>query len=208
MAKLFHNGGHDDAPSALTNLLRTTGQQLHLRVSDEKRILPITDANLPKYPIAFMHGRRSFRLSDAERKSLRSYLENGGFLLADAICANPEFEKAFRTELKQVFPDQSLERIAPTHPLLTNAYQGYDIRSVQLRDPKNRADVDSPLEARLEKVTPKLEMLELNGRVVVVFSPFDLSCSLQNQASLECKGYVQSDAAKIGVNLILFAMQQ
>ncbi|MCA9216289.1 MAG: DUF4159 domain-containing protein, partial [Planctomycetales bacterium] len=62
--------------------------------------------------------------------------------------------------------------------------------------------------ARLEKVTPNLEALELNGRAVVVFSPFDLSCALENQASLDCKGYTREDAARIGMNIILFAMQQ
>ncbi|MCA9220789.1 MAG: DUF4159 domain-containing protein, partial [Planctomycetales bacterium] len=64
------------------------------------------------------------------------------------------------------------------------------------------------LTARLTKVTPLLEGIELDGRLVVIFSPFDLSCALENHASLDCKGYTREDAARIGVNVILYALQQ
>jgi len=40
----------------------------------------------------------------------------------------------------------------------------------------------------------------------VIFSPYDLSCALENQASIECRGYVREDAAKIGINCLLYAM--
>ena len=42
----------------------------------------------------------------------------------------------------------------------------------------------------------------------MIFSPYDLSCALENHASLDCKGYVKQDAARIGLNIILYAMQQ
>ena len=54
---------------------------------------------------------------------------------------------------------------------------------------------------------PELEGIEIDGRLVVVFSPLDLSCALENQGSVECKGYMRADAAKIGINAILYAMQ-
>ena len=55
---------------------------------------------------------------------------------------------------------------------------------------------------------PLLEGVEIEGRLAVVFSPYDLSCALENQASLECKGYVREDAARIGANILLYALQQ
>jgi hypothetical protein len=42
----------------------------------------------------------------------------------------------------------------------------------------------------------------------VVLSPYDISCALEKGASLECKGYVAQDAARIGANVILFGLQQ
>ena len=59
----------------------------------------------------------------------------------------------------------------------------------------------------MDEVSPVLEGIEIDGRLAVIFSPFDLSCALENQGSIECKGYLQQDAAKIGLNVILYAMQ-
>jgi hypothetical protein len=55
---------------------------------------------------------------------------------------------------------------------------------------------------------PVLEVLEIEGRLAVIFSPFDISCAMENTPSLECKGYIKEDAAKIGVNVLLYALQQ
>jgi hypothetical protein len=208
LAKLRHSGGSDDAPAALSNLLALLGQFTQLRVSSEKRLLPILDPKLPDYPIAFLHGRRQFRFSESERKALARYIENGGVVFADAICASSEFAQAFRDEMKSIIPDRPLERIPPTHPMFTSRFHGHDVTTVTLRDPRARARRDDPLSTRLEKVSPLLEGIEVDGRYVVIFSPHDISCALENRPSLECRGYTREDAAKIGINVILYAMQQ
>lgn len=207
IAKLSHSGGADDAPHALANLLMVAEQQLDLRVNLEK-IEPIAPSQeaLLAFPIAFMHGRRTFQWSPAERKALGEYLTRGGFLFADSICASPQFTDAFRRELRAIFPEAKLVRLKSDHPLFSTEFRGFDIRSVTLRDPLNRGD--QGLEAKLAKTEPFLEALEIDGRIAVIFSPYDLSCALENQSSLECKGYTKEDAAKIGVNIVLYALQQ
>ena len=47
---------------------------------------------------------------------------------------------------------------------------------MQLRDPQFRSDED-PLAAKLVKTTPVLEVLEIDDRIAVVLSPYDLSCA-------------------------------
>jgi hypothetical protein len=207
LAKLSHAGGADDAPNALGNLLRIVEEELAIPVSRERRLLPATDSRLLDHPILFMHGRRDFEFSPAEREALRMHLERGGFLFADAICAARPFAEAFRRELERMFPDAKLRRLPAEHPLYSSTFHGYDIESVQLRDPNLRTG-DDPLTARLTDAEPHLEGLELDGRLAVVFSPYDLSCALENHASLECKGYVREDAARIAVNVLLYALQQ
>ncbi|MGN6135468.1 MAG: DUF4159 domain-containing protein [Aureliella sp.] len=44
--------------------------------------------------------------------------------------------------------------------------------------------------------------------MAVVFSPLDMSCALESRHSLQCRGYLREDAARIGINIILFALQQ
>ena len=208
VAKLQHNGGSDDAPSALANVLAVVAQQTRLPVATEKRLLSLLDPALPDYPVAFLHGRRSFRWSQPERKALKRFIDNGGVIFADAICANADFAAAFRREMQSIFPAQAFDRIPPEHPMFTRQFHGHDISQVTLLDPRTRARSDDPLSARREKIAPLLEGIEVDGRYVVMFSPYDMSCALENRPSLECRGYTREDAAKIATNIILYAMQQ
>jgi hypothetical protein len=205
--KLTHGGGSDDAPSALGNLLAVMERQLEMRVDYEKRKIAPTHPDLFNYPVLFMHGRRAFRWTAAERRAIRDYLDRGGFLFADAICANKEFADSLRAELKSIYPEASFARIPPSHPLFSEEYRGFNLQSVQLRDPEIRVEGD-PLTARLVKTTPLLEGLELDGRIAVILSPFDISCALEKGASLDCKGYIPADAARLGANVLLYALQQ
>ncbi len=207
VAKLAHGGGDDDAPSALNNLLAVMDQQLEMSVDYEKRKVALTDEKLFTFPVLFAHGRRSFSFSPAERQALKDYLERGGFLLADSICASKEFADSLRAELKKIYPDASFTRIPPSHEMFTEELGGFRLQSVTLRDPQIR-DENDPLIAKPTQVTPLLEGLEIDGRIAVVLSPYDLSCALEKGVSLECKGYIPADAARIGANVLLFALQQ
>lgn len=205
--KLGHGGGADDAPAALNNLLLVMEKQLQMRVDLQKRVLAPSDERLLEYPIAFMHGRRSFRFSAAERKALKDYLERGGFLFVDAICASKEFAASLREELRAMFPESSLSRIPPSHPLFSDEFHGFNVGTVELRDPQIRAEGEA-LTAKLVRTAPLLEGLEIDGRLAVIFSPYDLSCALERGASLDCKGYTAQDAARLGANVLLYALQQ
>jgi hypothetical protein len=53
-----------------------------------------------------------------------------------------------------------------------------------------------------------LEGIKLGDRYAVVFSPYDISCALENHASLECEGYIRQDAARIGINVVMYSLHQ
>jgi hypothetical protein len=208
IVKLRHGGGCNDAPGALVNLLRAAGQgELKLRIRTEPRMINISDDNLFRYHLAFMHGRHDFRLTPAERDRLRTYLERGGTLLVDAICASKPFAQAFRREMQQVMPTESLRAIPADDPLFTAEFDGYDIRQVSLRDPRDTGD-DQPLANRVRQVAPQLEGVQLDGRWAVIFSPYDISCALEKHESVECRGYTREDAARIGLNVLMYSLNQ
>ncbi len=175
-ARLLHPGGCNAAPAALTNLLQTAGEKLQLRVDTHPRELAITDPKLFHYHLVFMHGRHDFRLTPAERKQLREYLERGGMLFADAICSSREFSEAFAREMAAIFPDQKLTRIPAKDPLFTTTYGGDDLSLVERREPQ-RGAVDGPLRSQVSRVEPYLDTIKLSDRYAVVFSPYDLSCA-------------------------------
>ena len=207
IGKLQHGGGSDDAPAALVNLLRVAQNQVGLRVSTARQLLSPLDVDLPDYPLLFVHGRRSFQWSPPARQAIAAYVNNGGVIFGDAICASKPFADAFRKEMAAIFPDHDWQRVPPDHPLFTQTFRGFDIGRLRLRKAQVR-QVGQPLESAAQEVTPVLEGIQIDGEFVVLFSPNDISCALENHASLDCTGYVQEDAARLGINIILYALQQ
>ena len=206
IAKLQHGGGCNDAPGALVNLLRAAAQgDLQLRVSTNEFPVRADDKSLQRFHLAFMHGRHDFKFTPNERTALKEYLNNGGTLFADSICASKEFSAAFRRELKATFPEVSLRRIPVSEPLFAAAAGGYDIQKVSRRDPAKQ-HAGQPLRPRVHTVEPELEGLQIAGRWAVIFSPYDISCALEQHESLECRGYTRKDAARIGLNVLMYTL--
>ncbi|MCH7495220.1 MAG: DUF4159 domain-containing protein, partial [Candidatus Marinimicrobia bacterium] len=206
IAKLQHGGGCNDAPGALVNLLRAAAQgELKLQISTTEFPIRVDDKHLSRFILAFMHGRHDFRFTPRERESLKNYLENGGTLLADSICASKEFTAAFRREIQAALPGSKLRRMPITEPIFTDDAGGFDIRQVSRRDPID-GQADQPLRARVRKVEPELEGIRLDGRWAVIFSPYDISCALEQHEAMECRGYTREDAARIGLNVLMYAL--
>jgi hypothetical protein len=207
LAKLRHPGGCNAAPRALVNLLDTADNALKIRASAKDELVSIGDDALFDYHLLFMHGRNNFRLTEEERKRLKTYLERGGMLFVDSICASQAFTDSFRDEMAAIFPAKKLERIPTDDPLLTTKYGGFDLHLVSRREPQNRKE-NAPVTAATKSAPPELEGIKFDDRWGVIFSPFDLSCALEKRDSLECRGYLREDAARIGINVILYSLQQ
>jgi len=207
VAKLLHPGGCNTAPGAVPNLLRVAGEKLQLRVDSEPREIALTDPKLFHYHLVFMHGRHDFRLTPQERKQLKAYLERGGMLFADSVCSSREFTEAFVRELNTIFPQQQLQRIPPRDPLFSPQFGGDDLSKVERREPGRGGD-NGPLKSQVRETEPYLEGIKLGERYAVIFSPFDVSCALENRESLECAGYTRRDAARLGLNVVLYSLHQ
>ena len=128
-------------------------------------------------------------------------------LFADAICSSREFTEAFTREMAAIFPDERLERIPPNHPLFTPEFGGDDLSIVERREPQ-RDVANGPLRSQVRAGEPYLEGIKLGDRYAVIFSPYDISCALENHESLECEGYTRKDAARIGLNVLLYSLNQ
>ena len=106
-----------------------------------------------------------------------------------------------------LFPQQKLERIPVDSPMFTPQYGGFDLKQVKRRDPRRGAGA-GPLEARVRDVEPEFEGVKIKERYAVIFSRYDLSCALEHQESLDCQGYVRDDAARLAINLVLYAVHE
>jgi len=207
IASLRHPGGCTAAPRALRSLLEALQHEVKLRVPTDPVELTLTDEALFDYHLLFMHGRSAFRLTPAERDQLYKFLQRGGTLFANAICGSQAFADSFRQEMALIFPKAPLERVPAGDPIWTTAFGGFDLKTVSRRDPQSTGSAGR-LRAAVRQGPPAFEGIKIDGRWAVLFSPYDLSCALEKHDSLECYGYTRDDAARIAINVVLYALQQ
>jgi hypothetical protein len=107
IARLKYSGGGDwyNDPSAEVNLLKFIHQHTGLNVDPRYQFVDINSENFFSYPFVFITGHGNIGFNDSEVRRLRTYLENGGFLYADDDYG---MDKAFRREIRKVFPEQAL----------------------------------------------------------------------------------------------------
>ncbi len=207
IVQLRHTGGWDTAPHALRNILVALNDTAGLSAATKPRELAASDPNLFNYPIAYMHGRHKFDLPRAERERLKQFLNNGCVLFADACCSSVPFDKSFRELAKALYPDKPLTRIPITHELYSSKTIGHDLRTVRRRGADQTAG-RGVIASAVITGEPILEGIEVDGRYVVIYSKYDISCVLERQSAIACEGYVSEDATKLAVNIIQYFMLQ
>ena len=139
------------------------------------------------YPFCVMSGNETFSLTAKERQQLRQYLTRGGFLLASPGCSDEKWDKSFRQEIKVCFPEYPLQEISMTHPIFS---------------------IVNPIARLTEKngKTVSLEGLEVNGRLVLVYSKGGLNDVEHAQGCCCCGGNKIRDPARVNVNVFTYAV--
>jgi hypothetical protein len=70
-------------------------------------------------PIVYFTGHGEPRVEGGVVQLLREYVNNGGFIMAEACCGREEFRNGFPKLMKEMFPDNPLEPLPEDHPVWT-----------------------------------------------------------------------------------------
>ncbi len=140
-------------------------------------------ADMLQSPILCLTGHKSIvgpdRFQDVEIGLIRRYIENGGFIVAEACCGSKEFDTGIKAWVKHLWPDASLEYLESTHPVWTCWH------TINAGDP----------------YTPKLMGLQVGCRTVMLYSPQDLSCYWESNRD----DGPTKQAFRVGENLVAYA---
>jgi hypothetical protein len=90
-------------------------------------------------------------LTAAQKEIVKTYLEEGGFILAEACCGDKEFNASFKELMKELFPDNTFRKMSPEHAIW------------------------SMFPGVTPKDFPEIEVMERGCRTVCVFSPIPLA---------------------------------
>ena len=169
------------------NFLTDVASQTDLKVNKKFCAVRLDGETLFDYPFCVMSGHESFALTAKEREQLRKFLTQGGFLLASPGCSDSKWDRAFRQEIKLCFPEYTLQKIPMTHPIFSvvNAIP-------QLTERHGR-----PV---------SLEGLEINGRLVLVYSTEGLNDVEHASGCCCCGGNEIADPARVNVNIFTYAV--
>jgi hypothetical protein len=137
--------------------------------------------DLLQAPIAYLNGHQAPEFDALGRRNLRAFVEQGGFLLADACCSSKEFDAGFRRLVKELFPEEEyrLRPLAEDHPVW---------RAKHLLSPD----------------AYPLWGIEHGCRTVLIYSPKDLSC-YWNQAERAAANTAVILATRVGQNIVDYA---
>lgn len=193
LGQIVHNGDWDATPHGVPNLLKQIDQTTTLHVQFKRVPVDLEKSDVFSFPVLFIAGQRKFAFSDAGRKRLREYLDNGGCLIADCVIGSSEFDKAFRDEMKKLYPDRPMRVLPIDHPIYTYLV---DARRISL----------APMGQQLmpDTKTPLLEAIEVDGALPVVYSPLSMSAGWEQLPRAYNKGYADADALKLGMNILMY----
>ncbi len=187
-------------PDSLKNLFQFVNQNAGSLVASEPSEISLDDKRIAHFPVLYWHGAHAFTLSADQCQTLRQHLDRGGVLIADACCGSPEFDRAFRRAMTEVYPERSLTAISADHEV-GGTETFFDLSETRWQPSPRAPDLPGvPL--------PVLEGIDHAGRYAVIYSPFDLSCAWQSTGRRDCASYDSRSALKVGTNLLIYSLKQ
>lgn len=138
-------------------------------------------------PFCVFSGEDAFTLTEKERANLRRYLMNGGFLLSSPSCSNEDWDKSLRKELALALPEYRLVTIPMSHPVFSI------VNRIDALNCKNGS-------------TALVEGLEINGRLVMIYSKEGLNDVGNAKGCCCCGGNEIKRSAEVNVNILTYAL--
>ena len=206
LARITYGGNADPEPGAwprLAELLAAEGKENGIDLAIKP--CAIVDLDPQTFPIAHMTGTAKFMIKPEDVDALRKYLDGGGLLIADAAGGSEAFTDTFHELMREVYLDAKAAPLPPDHPIFLGDFgpagQGQKLEEISLRKYAAAVKGKRPSDAALEAVT-------VNGRVRILFSPFDITSGLLGTDTWGIVGYAPKSAQALAENILRWGMEQ
>jgi len=182
-------------PGDVPMLVNLANETLGIHYTHKQGWLRVFEPDATRYPIFYYTGSNAFTLSEDEVARLREFVRNGGMIWGDTCFGDPDFFKAFSTEMSKVLPGRQWRRLPPDHPLFRSFYTIDEV------------DYIGPVpDAPSAKGPPVFFGLDWGDRTAVLLSRYDVSCGWDGHVRQGAHSVAPNDARKLGVNMIAYAL--
>ena len=192
LAVLKYNGGGDyyANPTSLPNLVQFCNGTLGMKINKDVPYVDATSKDIFEYPFVHMTGHGNVVFNAQEIDNLRTYMLSGGFLHIDD---NYGMDTYIRTQLKRIFPNNSLEELPSNHPIF---HQKFDFDGL----PKIHEHDDKPAKAYV---------ISIEGKIVCLYTyETDLGDGWENQNVHNDSPEKRKMALQMGANILSYVFSR
>jgi hypothetical protein len=198
MVQVVYDGIWKTRHAGLSVILQTFNLKTDVPVKYTVKEMRLADTAIFNAPLLYLTGHENFTLSKAEAVQLKKYLDNGGFLLAEACCGRKGFDLAFRKIMAELFPTAPLRDISQDNVIFS------------MPNDVKRVGVTPVLQQALATAvtSPRLEGVEVNGHIAVIYSPFGMAGGWEMSQSPYARGYDDVSSQRLGQNILMYSVTQ
>jgi hypothetical protein len=183
-----------DWPRSEEHFMKIMAEVTKLDVNPSGHIISFQSDDCFKYPIAYLCEVGFIQLSKEEAQRMSEYLLRGGFLVVDDFRGQREMYN-FLNQMRQVFPNRTIEEIPKNHPIWTCFY---DISNLEIPPP--------PIYSRYDK-PQYFGMSDDNGRLMMVIDYNNDISEYWEWSDDPLKPIDETNEAyKFGVNYVMYAL--
>jgi len=198
-AQVKHEGAWNAHPGAARSLLTVLRKESSIPVNLKRVSVDIASDDVSAYPFLYFTGLDDFRLSDKQVKALRAYAREGGTLLVNNALGLATFHQAAVREMARVFPGKKLSVLPVSHEIYKALHKIDRVKYT----PTLMKDKGKQLKGR-----PVLYGIRIDGKLRVIYSPYDLEAGWNDIRYPQSRGYQPRSAKQLASNIIMYSMTQ
>ena len=191
----YESGDWDSAPLVAANIIDSVARYTSIPVDPAGITVALASEDLLRYPLVFLTGHLPVRFTEAERRSLRRFVERGGMLFIDDH--NHDIDGAFhKTATEEIGRTVgTLVQLPNDHELYTSFFTFPDGPPTTSHELNGWGD---------NLIHPHLLAVLRGNRISVLYSSKDYSSEWSYHP--QNKRFLSVDNTRFGVNVVVYAL--
>jgi hypothetical protein len=194
---MYESGDWESASVLPSNLIDSIAKYTVLPVAPKGVYVGLGTGDVFQFPFVWFTGHLPVRLTDAERRNLKKYVDRGGFIVVDDHNHDVDgvYHKTVTQEIGRTFGPTALKKIPNDHELYRNFFKFDDGPPATTHELNGWGD---------NLMHRYLQGIERDGRIGLLYSNKDYSSEWNFHP--ETKRFIAIDPTRFGINLVVYAL--